>query len=137
MQFENGWLARDVCADWSEQHSTVAVDGLVTASVYILVYRACSQKRRDKDRGYEALVTLADSAVWWWSMESVTTEPTVVMKGSASAGRGYRDVRRSLAQEGGAPKGVSSLSHFARQHVEPWRGLGRGRRDQARGRGGG
>jgi hypothetical protein len=43
------------------------------------------------------------------------------MKEPGSAERGYRDSRRSLVEEGGAPKGVSSLSHFARQHVEPWR----------------
>lgn len=43
------------------------------------------------------------------------------MKEPGSAERGYRDSRRSLVEEGGAPEGVSSLSHFARQHVEPWR----------------
>ena len=47
--------------------------------------------------------------------------PRIVAKGSGSAERGYRDSRRSLVEEGGAPEGVSSLSHFARQHVEPWR----------------
>ena len=57
------------------------------------------------------------------------TSPTIAMKEPDSAERGYRDSRRSLVEEGGAPKGVSSLSHFARQHVEPWRADWR--RDQA------
>jgi hypothetical protein len=53
--------------------------------------------------------------------DSNDTNPKIVMKEPGSAERGYRDSRRSLVEEGGAPKGVSSLSHFARQHVEPWR----------------
>ena len=56
------------------------------------------------------------------SMEnSEEANPTIAMKEPGSAERGYRDSRRSLVEEGGAPEGVSSLSHFARQHVEPWR----------------
>lgn len=49
------------------------------------------------------------------------TDTRIVTKEPGSAERGYRDNRRSLVEEGGAPKGVSSLSHFARQHEKPWR----------------
>jgi len=87
----------------------------------ILLSCACSQKRRDKDERYEALVTVGDSAVWRLMEDNSKTDPVIAMRGADSAGRGYRDGRRSLVAEGGAPKGVSSLSHFARQHVEPWR----------------
>ena len=48
--------------------------------------------------------------------DSNETNPRIAMKEP-----GYRDSRRSLVEEGGAPEEVSSLSHFARQHVEPWR----------------